>query len=269
MTGWLLLLWVLGAGVVAYQQLGATAAWIWSAIILIASIALDSSVLFILLVFIVGSTLFVFSMPDLRRRFVSGPVFKAMSKAVPDISQTEREALEAGTVWWDGDLFSGKPDWQKLRRFPAPSLSAKEQAFLDGPVERLCAMLDDWDATQHRYDLSPEVWAYLKHERFFGMLIPKKYGGLEFSALAHSEVVAKISTRSISAAVTVMVPNSLGPGELLLHYGTPAQKQEYLPKLATGEEIPCFALTSPEAGSDAASIEDSGVVCEQKNDQGE
>jgi len=268
MTAWLLLLWVLGSGIVAYFQLGSAAAWIWSGILLVMGIALGGNVLFILLVFVVGSALFIFAMPELRRRFVTDRLFAVMSKAVPEISQTEREALEAGTVWWDGDLFSGKPDWHKLRRFPAPALSADEQAFLDGPVENLCAMVDDWEPTHHLQHLSPMVWAYLKQERFFGMIIPKKYGGLEFSALAHSTVVAKISTRSISAAVTVMVPNSLGPGELLLHYGTQQQKEDYLPRLATGEEIPCFALTSPEAGSDAAAIEDRGVVCEQDDADG-
>ncbi len=269
MTAWLLLLWVLGSGIVAYFQLGLAAAWMWSGIILVMGIALGGSVLFILLVFVVGSALFIFAMPELRRRYVTDRVFMMMSKAVPEISQTEREALEAGTVWWDGDLFSGKPDWHKLRRFPAPALSVEEQAFVDGPVENLCAMVDDWETTHHLQDLSPKVWAYLKQEKFFGMIIPKKYGGLGFSALAHSTVVAKISTRSISAAVTVMVPNSLGPGELLLHYGTQQQKEDYLPRLATGEEIPCFALTSPEAGSDAAAIADRGVVCKQDNADGE
>ncbi len=269
MTGWLVLLWVVGSGVIAYHQLGSKSAWIWSAMMLIVSILLGAGVWFILLLFMIGSALFVFAMPELRKRFITDHVFKIMSRAVPDISQTEREALEAGTVWWDGDLFSGKPDWQKLRRFPKPELSTEEQAFLDGPVEALCHMLDDWNSTQNLYDLSPKVWVYLKQEKFFGMIIPKKYGGLEFSAFAHSAVVAKISTRSISAAVTVMVPNSLGPGELLLHYGTQQQKDKYLPRLATGEEIPCFALTSPEAGSDAAAIEDTGVVCEQENADGE
>ncbi len=269
MTGWLILLWIVGSGIIAYHQLGSKSAWIWSAMLLVLSILLGASVWFIFIVFGIGSALFAFTMPELRKRYITDHVFKAMSKAVPDISQTEREALQAGTVWWDGDLFSGKPDWQKLRRFPKPELSAEEQAFLQGPVEALCNMLDDWDNTQNLYDLSPKVWTYLKQEKFFGMIIPKKYGGLEFSALAHSTVVAKISTRSISAAVTVMVPNSLGPGELLLHYGTQRQKDEYLPKLATGEEIPCFALTSPEAGSDAAAIEDRGVVCEQENADGE
>jgi acyl-CoA dehydrogenase len=268
MSGWLLLAWLLGSGIIAYFQLGSAAAWMWSAVILITSILTGANVLFIFLVFAVGSALFIFAMPELRRRFVTNRVFDTMSKSVPDISQTEREALEAGTVWWDGDLFSGNPDWNKLRRYPRPELSAEELAFLEGPVETLCAMIDDWDSTQNLLDLSPEVWAYLKQEKFFGMIIPKKYGGLEFSALAHSSIVAKISTRSISAAVTVMVPNSLGPGELLLHYGTQAQKDQYLPSLATGEDIPCFALTSPEAGSDAAAITDSGVVCEQENVEG-
>lgn len=269
MTAWLFILWIVTLGVIAYHQLGSKSAWIWSAVVLLASILLGAGIGFVVLVFMTGSALFVFAMPELRQRFISDYVFKAMSKVVPEISQTEREALEAGTVWWEGDLFSGKPDWHKLRRFPKPELSAEEQAFLDGPVEALCTMLDDWDSTQNLYDLSPKVWIYLKQEKFFGMIIPKEYGGLGFSALGHSTVVAKISTRSISAAVTVMVPNSLGPGELLLHYGTQQQKDKFLPRLASGEEIPCFALTSPEAGSDASAIEDTGIVCEQKNADGE
>ena len=269
MTVALFLIWILVGGAIAYQQWGSHLAWVWSAIWLLVVLLLGDSVWLTLLVFIVGSILFVFAMPELRRRLVSDPVFKRMSKAIPQISKTEREALEAGTVWWDGDLFSGQPDWEKLRRFSVPVLSAEEQAFIDGPVETLCAMVDDWDSTHRRQDLSPEVWSYLKQERFFGMIIPKEYGGLAFSASAHSAVVAKISTRSISAAVTVMVPNSLGPGELLLHYGTQRQKNEYLPKLASGEEIPCFALTGPEAGSDAGEIPDRGVVCERRDDDGE
>jgi len=185
-------------------------------------------------------------------------VFRA---AMPAMSQTEREALEAGTVWWDAELFSGHPTWAALLKAPAPTLTAEEQAFLDGPVDDVCRLVNDWRITDEWHDLPPEVWRFIKEHGFFGMIIPKRYGGLEFSALAHSTVVMKLSSRSITAAVTVMVPNSLGPAELLLRYGTEEQKTYYLPRLARGEEVPCFALTGPDAGSDAASMTDSGVVC--------
>jgi acyl-CoA dehydrogenase len=201
------------------------------------------------------------NVPVLRRIFLTNHVLAIYRRILPDMSQTEKEAIDAGTVWWDGDLFSGKPDWDKLLATPAPRLSAEEQAFLDGPVEELCAMCNDWEITHERCDLPPQVWQFIKDKGFLGMIIPKKYGGLGFSALAHSAVVMKLSTRSATAAITVMVPNSLGPGELLLHYGTEEQKNHYLPRLAKGLEVPCFALTNPEAGSDAAAIPDRGVVC--------
>ena len=201
------------------------------------------------------------NLPALRRLVISDPLLGIYRRILPDMSQTEKEAIDAGTVWWDADLFSGKPDWDKMLAIPAPRLSAEEQAFLDGPCEEVCAMTDDWEVTHERLDLSPQVWQYLKDKGFFGMIIPKKYGGLGFSAIAHSAVVMKLSTRSNALSVSVMVPNSLGPAELLMHYGTGAQKDHYLPRLAKGLEIPCFALTSPEAGSDAASIPDFGVVC--------
>ncbi len=177
------------------------------------------------------------------------------------MSATEREALDAGTVWWDGELFTGGPDWHKLMSAKVPTLTAEEQAFLDGPCEELCAMLDDWDITHVRADLPPEVWSFIKSKGFFGMIIPRRYGGLEFSAYAHSCVLIKIASRSGTASSTIAVPNSLGPAELLLHYGTEAQKDHFLPRLARGEEVPCFALTGPRAGSDAASIPDTGVIC--------
>ena len=178
------------------------------------------------------------------------------ARCMPPMSQTEPEAINAGTVWWDGDLFSGKPDWAKLLAFPQPTLSAEEQAFLDGETEELCRMAHDWD-TYVLNDLPPHVWQFIKDKGFLGMIIPKEYGGKGFSAYAHSQVVTKLSTRCSAAAVTVMVPNSLGPAELLLHYGTEEQKHHYLPRLAKGLEIPCFALTNPDAGSDAA--RDSGL----------
>jgi len=196
-----------------------------------------------------------------RRRLLTAPLFHLFRRNVPKLSLTEQEALDAGTVWWDGELFSGKPDWRCLLSYPDSPLSGEEQAFLDGPVEELCGMLDDWRITDTDQDLPAEIWEYLIEHRFFAMIIPRVYGGLGFSARAHSEVVMKLSTRSVTTAVTVMVPNSLGPGMLLLEYGTEKQKQYYLPRLASGTEIPCFALTSPAAGSDAASMTDHGVVC--------
>jgi len=201
------------------------------------------------------------NVPALRRRLLSDRVLALYRRILPDMSPTEKEAIDAGTVWWDGDLFSGRPDWERLLATPAPKLSGEEQAFLDGPVEEACAMANDWEITHERLDLPPRLWQFLKDKGFFGMIIPKQYGGLGFSAFAHSEVVTKLSSRCNALAVTVMVPNSLGPAELLLHYGTVEQKNHYLPRLARGQEIPCFALTSPEAGSDAASIPDFGVVC--------
>ncbi|HSH29543.1 MAG TPA: acyl-CoA dehydrogenase family protein, partial [Thiohalobacter sp.] len=199
--------------------------------------------------------------PEWRRRVLMRPIFRTFKRVLPPLSQTEREALEAGTVGWDGELFSGRPDWNALHRYPASELNAHELAFLDGPVEELCRQLDDWRITHEDADLAPKVWECIKQQGFFGMIIPRRYGGLEFSAQAHSRVVMKIASRSLTAAVTVMVPNSLGPAKLLLHYGTPEQKDYYLPRLARGEEVPCFALTGPEAGSDAASLPDTGVVC--------
>jgi acyl-CoA dehydrogenase len=197
----------------------------------------------------------------IRQALLSRPLLGIFRRILPAVSQTEQEALEAGTVWWDGELFSGRPNWQKLLAYPKPMLSSEEQAFLDGPVESLCRMLDEWEITHERYDLPREAWQFIKDHGFLGMIIPKEYGGLGFSALAHSAVIVKLTTRSGTAAVSVMVPNSLGPAELLLHYGTKAQKDYYLPRLAKGLEMPCFALTSPEAGSDAGSIPDYGVIC--------
>jgi acyl-CoA dehydrogenase len=200
-------------------------------------------------------------MSSFRRDRISKPIFGWAQRVLPTLSDTEREAIEAGDVWWDADLFGGRPDWGKLLAFPPAMLSAEEQAFLEGPVNELCHMLDDWRINWELRDLPPEVWAFLKSRKFFAMIIPKEYGGLGFSAYAHSEVIRKISTRSICGAVTAMVPNSLGPGELLHRFGTKEQQDYWLPRLADGREIPCFGLTSPEAGSDAASMIDSGIVC--------
>lgn len=210
---------------------------------------------------VIGLATLLLGVRPIRRAVVTKPLFGLFKRVLPQMSQTEREALDAGSIWWDADLFSGRPDWKKLLAYPAPRLTAEEQAFFDGPVEKLCALLDEWDINHERMDLSPEAWKYIRDNGFLGIIIPKSYGGLGFSAFAHSEIVTKISTRSGAAAVTVMVPNSLGPAELLIHYGTDEQKNHYLPRLAKGQEIPCFALTNPEAGSDAASIPDFGIVC--------
>jgi acyl-CoA dehydrogenase len=205
--------------------------------------------------------LFLFNVRPLRIRLLTRPFMKKYLKLLPAMSSTEREALDAGTVWWDGELFTGGPNWQKLMSAKPPVLTPAEQAFLDGPCETLCAMLDDWDITHRRADLPAAVWDFIKSQGFFAMIIPKRYGGLEFSAYAHSCVLIKIASRSATASSTIAVPNSLGPAELLLHYGTEEQKNHYLPRLARGDDVPCFALTGPRAGSDAASIPDTGIIC--------
>src|SRR5580692_531227 len=207
------------------------------------------------------AALWLLNLRPLRKALITRPFMRAYLKLLPSMSQTEKEALEAGTVWWDGELFTGAPRWEKLLAAKPPALSAEEQAFIGGPCEELCRMLDDWNITHERGDLPPQVWEFIKSRGFFAMIIPKKYGGLEFSAYAHSCVLAKIASRSATASSTVAVPNSLGPAELLNHYGTEQQKNHYLPRLARGEDVPCFALTGPRAGSDAASIPDTGTIC--------
>jgi len=234
---------LLGGLVVAYVIFG-NGSTLWNAVLVL-----------------LATGLLMLNVEDLRREHITRPLLAKYRKLLPSMSETERQALDAGTVWWDGELFSGAPDWTRLLSIPAPRLSVEERAFLEGPVNELCGMLDDWEITHERADLPPEVWDFLKKKGFFAMIIPKKYGGLEFSALAHSSVLAKIAGRSVTAASIVAVPNSLGPAELLHKYGTEEQKNHYLPRLARGDDVPCFALTSPRAGSDATSITDSGVVC--------
>ena len=205
--------------------------------------------------------LILINMVPLRRSRLSKPLLNVYKRMVPKMSKTEKEALEAGGVWWEGELFSGMPNWDVLMTMPQPELSPDEKKFLDGPCEKLCEMLNDWEISHHRGDLPEEIWKFFKSEKFFAMIIPKKYGGLEFSSYANAMVTAKIASRNAVASSTVGVPNSLGPAELLLHYGSEEQKNHYLPRLASGDEIPCFALTSTEAGSDASSIIDSGIIC--------
>ncbi len=205
--------------------------------------------------------LILINIVPLRRSRLSKPLLNVYKRMVPKMSKTEKEALEAGGVWWEGELFSGMPNWDVLMTMPQPELSPDEKKFLDGPCEKLCEMLNDWEISHHRGDLPEEIWKFFKSEKFFAMIIPKKYGGLEFSSYANAMVTAKIASRNAVASSTVGVPNSLGPAELLLHYGSEEQKNHYLPRLASGDEIPCFALTSTEAGSDASSIIDSGIIC--------
>ncbi len=217
---------------------------------------------FLLLVTLAGiSAVLVLIFPPLRRVLLSRAIFKTYKSILPQMSETEQDALEAGTVWWEGDLFQGNPDWNKLLAYPVPKLTTEEQSFMDNEVDQVCALVNDWQVTTELHDMSPEAWRYIKEKGFLGMIIPRTYGGLGFSAYAHSQVVTKLSTRCSALSVSVMVPNSLGPAELLMHYGTEEQKNHYLPRLARGKDIPAFALTSPWAGSDAASIPDYGIVC--------
>lgn len=239
--------------------------WAWFAAGIVALLAgLGGGALSIYALFVLGAVFvaggILLGVAPLRRLLVSRPLLAWYRGQLPPMSQTEQEAIDAGTVWWDGELFSGRPDWAKLLAVPRPALTAEEQAFLDNETEQLCAMVNDWETTQIYQDLPPQVWQFIKDKGFLGMIIPKKYGGKEFSATMHSQVIQKLATRCSVAAVHVMVPNSLGPAELILHYGTDEQKNHYLPRLAKGLEIPCFGLTNPHAGSDAASIPDFGVV---------
>ncbi len=259
---WLLAV-VIGFFALAYVN---AAGWLWTAAIAAAlAVAWAAHALPLLVTLVLAIALILLALPlnlpSLRRKLISDAVFSAFRRVLPPMSQTERDAIEAGTVWWDGELFSGNPDWEKLLAMPQPKLTADEQRFLDRECDELCAMVSDWETTQVYRDLPPQVWQYVKDKGFLGMIIPKSYGGLGFSGFAHSQVITKLSTHSSTIAVTVMVPNSLGPGELLLHYGTDEQKNYYLPRLAKGIEIPCFALTNSHAGSDAAAIPDAGMVC--------
>ena len=263
------LLWFLlffGGGVfLAYQRVDLRTSTVAAGIAVAAYLILgDGYWLWMLFLLAAFAAMLVPNLIEFRREKLTKPLLSIYRKMLPSMSDTEREALEAGNVGWDGELFSGMPQWDKLMSYPAPKLSDEEQAFIDGPCEELCRMLDDWTICHELADLPQEVWDYIIEQRFFAMIIPKQYGGLEFSAYANAAVITKLAGVSPTASSTIGVPNSLGPAELLLHYGTEEQKQHYLPGLADGSEIPCFALTSPQAGSDAAALIDSGVVCKGK-----
>ena len=270
MSGFLVsLFWALlfiGGGIfLAYQRIDLRTSTIATGIALAAyTVFGDGAWWWLILLWALFGIMIVPNLIEVRREKITKPLLDVYRSMLPSMSNTEREALEAGSVWWDGELFSGMPEWDKLMSFPAPKLSEEEQAFVDGPCEELCRMIDDWEVNHELGDLPKEVWDFIIEKRFFAMIIPKQYGGLEFSAYANSVIIQKLASRSAVASSTVGVPNSLGPAELLLHYGTEEQKQRYLPGLAAGTEIPCFALTSPQAGSDAASLIDTGVVCKGK-----
>ncbi|RKP52811.1 acyl-CoA dehydrogenase [Trinickia fusca] len=261
--GWLVVVLVVAGAVlvlreaVAYAWLMVLSLW-WVAAVTTGAAGPVASVLLALVLLVPAC---ICAVRPLRRRWVSGPALTAFRRALPEISTTERDAIEAGTVWWEAQLFSGRPSWDTLLAHGAPTLSAEESAFVAEDCARLADLADEWETATHWQDLSPQAWRYVKERGFLGMIIDKRYGGKAFSAYAHSQVVMKLASRSSAATVSVMVPNSLGPAELLLHYGTDAQKAYYLPRLARGDEIPCFALTSPYAGSDAAALPDVGIAC--------
>ncbi|CAE6708925.1 acyl-CoA dehydrogenase [Paraburkholderia nemoris] len=260
---WFILVLVIAALALVYVQ--ARASWwlafmiVWVAAAHVSGAAGPVATTLLAIVFVLPAL--VLTIKPLRRTWLTKPVLDIFRKVLPEMSPTERDAIEAGTVWWDAQLFSGRPHWDTLLGYGPATLSAEEQAFLDVECEQLCDLANDWETSMVWQDLSPETWQYIKERGFLGMIIPKQYGGKQFSAYAHSQVIMKLSTRCSAAAVSVMVPNSLGPAELLMHYGTEEQKNHYLPRLARGDDIPCFALTSPYAGSDAAAIPDVGIVC--------
>jgi acyl-CoA dehydrogenase len=255
-------LFVLAVVYLAYRRLPLLSFTLAFTVLLIAYAALGNPAgAWLGLLVILLSCFWLLNLRPLRIALISAPFMKTYRRLLPSMSATERDALEAGTVWWDGELFTGNPNWSRLRDAPPPKLSTEEQAFLEGPCSTLCRMLDDFEITHRLGDLPPPVWEYIRAQRFFAMIIPRRYGGLEFSTYAHSCVLVKLAARSVTCASTVAVPNSLGPAELLVHYGTEEQKNYYLPRLAQGLEIPCFALTGPRVGSDAASMPDTGVVC--------
>lgn len=258
---WLLVL-LIGIAVIAHLRVSPVPALaIVGVYLLLMGAAYETPALLMLVLWLVFLAVAVpVLVTDLRIRYFSGPMFDWFKKVLPPISDTERDAIDAGSVWWDGELFSGRPNWDTLLGYPKATLTVEEQAFIDGPTETLCAMVNDWEVGQ-RLDLPQEAWDYIKAEGFFALIIPKEYGGKGFSAYAHSQIVMKLATRSGDLASTVMVPNSLGPAELLMHYGTDEQRNHYLPRLANGTDIPCFALTGPYAGSDAGAMNDSGVIC--------
>jgi acyl-CoA dehydrogenase len=258
---WLLVLFIVPIAVAYRRSDLKTATLTFVVALLVYSFFGDGPFLWKAFLWLVVGAIAALNLVELRRDFVTRRLIDTYRRMLPTMSKTEQDALEAGNVWWEGELFTGNPRWTKLLTLPPPRLTDEERAFLDGPTEELCRMLDDWEITHERADLPPDVWEFIKSKKFFAMIIPKEYGGLEFSPLANSMVLTKIASRNATVSSTIGVPNSLGPAELLLHYGTEEQKDRWLPGLASGEEVPCFALTSPRVGSDATAIVDTGIVC--------
>lgn len=247
----------------AYRQASLITATAVTAVVLaVCTLTSTGWVLSLLLWLVFAAIVLPLNVAAIRKPYITRPILDVFRKVLPTLSATERTALDAGSVYWEGELFSGRPNWRRLDSLPPPELSVEEQAFVDGPVQTLLDMCDEWQITHEDADLSPEAWQYIKDNKFWGMIIPRRYGGLEFSAYGHSCVLAKVGSGPAGGTVgpVVAVPNSLGPAELLMHYGTDEQKDYYLPRLAVGDEIPCFGLTSPHAGSDAGAIPDKGVV---------
>ena len=256
-----LLIYIAGATALAYRRSSLrTAAMVAGVLLLLYIVSGMGSRMLLWLLIVTVAVLALLSLENLRRRTLTRPLFAFYRRALPPLSETEREAIDAGTVWWDGELFTGDPDWDKLLKTGKPTIPPEEQAFLDGPVEELCRMVDAWKVSHVWAEIPPHIVQFIKQHRFLGLIIPREYGGLDLSAVAQSEVLTKVLSVGSVVGNFIMVPNSLGPGELLMKYGTEEQKKYYLPRLATGEEIPCFALTGPLAGSDATSIPDTGVV---------
>jgi acyl-CoA dehydrogenase len=259
---WLLLPVFLFLGL-AYRR-SLLSVWTIAFVIYLILLSAFSSISPILLSFwwvVYGVVAIVLNIKPIRRHVLTTILLNQFKKSAPRLSGTEKAALAAGTISWEGELFSGMPDWNKLLSFKPPSMTQEEYNFLNGPVSELCAMVDSWEIRNHLSTIPNKIWDFLKKNGFFGMIIPKHYGGKGFSAYAHSAVLTKIAGKSMSVACVVAVPNSLGPAELLLQYGTVEQQAYYLPRLAQGLEIPCFALTGPEAGSDASAMPDYGIVC--------
>ncbi len=257
----LICLILVSATTLAYIRADLKTAAITSGVLLFLSLPFGAAPILSFLLVLSTLTLALLSIDKTRKDLISTPLFRWYKRRLPPISKTEQEAIDAGTLWWEGELFTGQPNWDTLLNYGKPQLSAKEQSFLEGPVEELCRMVDPWDVGFKRAMIPDPVLAHLKREKFFGMIIPEKYGGLELSAVAQTEVLSRLYPVGAIVGTFIVVPNSLGPGELLVKYGTQAQKDHYLPRLANGDEIPCFALTSPLAGSDATSISDTGIVC--------
>ncbi len=262
-----LIVFLIVTGIFCYQRVSLLISTAALAVALVVFSLLMQSVIAISIVWLIFAIIFIpLNLPILRRQLLSSKLFRLYKKFMPPMSETEKAALEAGDVWWDGELFSGKPDWSKLFAYPEAKLTDEERAFIEGPVETLANMVCDYKICYEDRDLPPAVWQFLKDQGFYGLVIPKNYGGLGFSPYAYGRICEKLFSASITLATTVAVPSSLGPGELLSHYGTEAQKDYYLPRLARGEEIPCFALTGPHSGSDAGSMPDHGIVCKGEFD---